>query len=153
MNRRVMTGLLGGVALLAAACGGDDGAGTTESNPSSSARTVRIEMRDIAYSPTEVTVHQGETVRFVFTNRGKLPHDAFIGDEDAQADHEKDMREADGGGHGGHGDDEKAVTVEPGKTGELEHTFDEDGEVLIGCHQPGHYDAGMKVAVEVSPTG
>ncbi|HEX7173009.1 MAG TPA: hypothetical protein VF365_10425 [Candidatus Limnocylindria bacterium] len=24
------------------------------------------------------------------------------------------------------------------------HTFDEPGELLIGCHVDGHYDAGMR---------
>ena len=104
-------------------------------------------MRDIAYSPTAVTVKKGETVRFVFTNRGKLPHDAFVGDNAAQAAHEKKMRAADGehGEHGGGG-----ITVEPGKTAELEETFDETGTTLIGCHEPGHYDAGMKITVTVA---
>ena len=105
-------------------------------------------MRDIAYSPTAVTVKKGDTVRFVFVNKGKLPHDAFIGDEAAQADHEEEMRAADGE-HGGHGSD-GGITVEPGKTAELEETFDEAGTTLIGCHEPGHYEAGMKVAVTVA---
>ena len=63
------------------------------------------------------------------------------------------MREAtDGDAHGGgHGDEESdAVTVEPGDGGELIHTFDDAGTVEIGCHQPGHYDAGMKIAVDVA---
>jgi uncharacterized cupredoxin-like copper-binding protein len=60
------------------------------------------------------------------------------------------MKEAAEGGHGGHSGGGDALTVQPGKTRELEHTFDEAGEVLIGCHQPGHYDAGMKVTVTVS---
>jgi len=42
------------------------------------------------------------------------------------------------------------VEVAPGETGELVHTCDKDGEVLIGCHQPGHYVAGMKATVSVS---
>ena len=42
------------------------------------------------------------------------------------------------------------VTVDPGETGELETAFDEAGTYEIGCHEPGHYDAGMKLTVEVS---
>jgi uncharacterized cupredoxin-like copper-binding protein len=42
------------------------------------------------------------------------------------------------------------ITVDPGKTGELTHTFDRTGTVEIGCHQPGHYAAGMKLAVTVA---
>jgi uncharacterized cupredoxin-like copper-binding protein len=54
------------------------------------------------------------------------------------------------GGHSAHGGSDDALTVEPGKTGELQHTFDAAGETLIGCHEPGHYEAGMRVAVTVS---
>jgi uncharacterized cupredoxin-like copper-binding protein len=84
------------------------------------------------------------------TNKGKLAHDAFIGDAAAQAEHEKEMRAAESGGHGGHEHgvgSTDAITVPPGKTGELTHTFDKAGTVEIGCHQAGHYAVGMKVTV------
>ena len=108
-------------------------------------------MVDNAFEPDHLEVTEGETVRFVFTNHGAVAHDAFIGDTDAQADHEAEMRRrrATGHGHGDHGADE-AVTVEPGERGELTHTFDDAGTIEIGCHQPGHYDAGMKVAMKVA---
>jgi uncharacterized cupredoxin-like copper-binding protein len=48
---------------------------------------------------------------------------------------------------GGHGD--AGIKVEPGKTGELTHTFRKGESVVIGCHEPGHYAAGMKLAVAV----
>ena len=92
-------------------------------------------------------------MRFVFTNTGTVPHDAFIGDAAAQADHEQQMRDADddsGMNHGGGNDDDGAITVEPGETGELTHTFDETGTLEIGCHEPGHYDDGMKMTVAVA---
>jgi uncharacterized cupredoxin-like copper-binding protein len=85
----------------------------------------------------------------VFHNRGKLSHDAFIGDAQAQADHEREMRQSDDDTHGMHGDG-KGITVDPGKTGTLTFTFDRTGTIEIGCHQPGHYAAGMKVAVTVA---
>ena len=92
-----------------------------------------------------IAVAAGETVTFSFTNDGSVVHDAFVGDRHAQADHEEDMA---GGGH--HGDDGDAVTVDPGDTETLTHTFDEPGLVEIGCHQPGHYASGMKVDVTVT---
>nr|MBA2609447.1 hypothetical protein [Actinomycetota bacterium] len=73
--------------------------------------------------------------------------DAFIGDDSAQADHESSMR--DGGMHHGSGDSD-AITVKPGKTGSLSYTFDKAGETLIGCHETGHFAAGMKIAVTVA---
>jgi uncharacterized cupredoxin-like copper-binding protein len=50
---------------------------------------------------------------------------------------------------GGHHDDD-AITVEPGKLGSLTHTFKAGDGLAIGCHEPGHYAAGMKLAITVS---
>ena len=137
-----------GVTLVAAACGDDD----TTADTGAETRTVEIEMVDIAFEPDTLEVARGETVRFLFTNSGDVAHDAFIGDQAAQADHETAMREADDDEHGGgHTDEaEDAITVEPGDTGDLTYTFDEAGAVEIGCHQAGHYEAGMTITVEVS---
>ena len=143
-HRAVLAGLL---VVILAACGGDDddtaadAAGGVEAD-----RTIEIEMVDIAFEPSEVEVVAGETVRFVFTNAGEIPHEAFIGDEDEQAHHAEDMA----AGHGDHGDT-TGITVEPGEQGEVTHTFGDAGEVLIGCHQPGHYEGGMVATLQVSP--
>ncbi|MDQ1487755.1 MAG: hypothetical protein QOJ23_269 [Actinomycetota bacterium] len=146
------------VVAVAGACGG----GSHHAGPAAdkaggvATRTVDVEMRDVAYSPTSIPVQAGETVRFVFHNNGQAVHDAFLGDEAAQAEHEKEMRsESSGSGSGGmggmgggHGD--AGIKVEPGKTGELTHTFQKGQSVVIGCHEPGHYAAGMKLALTVS---
>jgi uncharacterized cupredoxin-like copper-binding protein len=47
-------------------------------------------------------------------------------------------------------EDGDSLLLEPGKSGELTHTFEEAGEILIGCHQPGHYEAGMKTTITVT---
>lgn len=135
---------------VAAACGGDD-SGTAASHGGT--RTVKVEMRDIAYSIKTLDVKTGETVKLEFTNRGKVEHDAFIGDEMAQADHEKEM--ASGGSDSSmtgmdHSADSDAITVKPGGNGALTYTFDKAGTVLIGCHKRGHYATGMKIAVTVA---
>lgn len=127
--------------VLLAACGSDD---SSTAAGAGAARTVDVEMRDIAYSPTSVDVRVGETVRFTFKNTGKVQHDAFIGDAGAQDAHEMQMRE----GHD-HGSDANALTVKPGKSASLTHTFDTAGQVLIGCHEPGHYMGGMRLTVNV----
>ena len=96
---------------------------------------------------------EAETVRFIFHNDGSVRHDAVIGDAEVQAKHETEVR-AEGDGaeamdamdHG----DVPALTLEPGQTGELVHTFDAGGQVIVGCHEPGHYDAGMQIAVNVT---
>jgi uncharacterized cupredoxin-like copper-binding protein len=114
---------------------------------------MRIRMVDTAFEPDEVSVKEGETVRFVFDNAGKLPHDAFIGHEEAQVEHEAEMRAAEEADehNGDHGDESEAITVDPGDSGELTHTFSDTGELVIGCHQAGHYEAGMRAKVSVGP--
>jgi uncharacterized cupredoxin-like copper-binding protein len=112
---------------------------------------VRIEMRDSLFRPAEISVRRGKEVTFRFENEGELRHDAFIGDEEAQDMHEDEMRMADDEGHGGHGAGEDAgITVEPGQSGTLKYRFTERGATIIGCHEPGHYAAGMRVAVTVT---
>lgn len=131
--------------VLLAACGSDDG--STDAGAGAGAdRTVDVEMRDIAYSPTSIDVRVGETVRFNFKNTGQVEHDAFIGDAAAQDAHEKEMRE----GHGEHGKEANAVSVKPGKSASLTHTFDKAGQLLIGCHEPGHYTGGMRITVNIA---
>ena len=97
-------------AVLIGACGGGGHEGHTSTGASGGAtRTVRIDMVDIAFSPKDVDVKADETVRFVFTNKGNLKHDAFLGDEAAQQAHEHDMHH-DGEMHHGGGD-------QPGRQG------------------------------------
>ena len=128
-----------------AACGGDGDTDTPAAD-----RTIEVRMVDTAFQPETLEVAAGETVRFAFRNTGKLAHDAFIGDRDAQDGHEQEMRDADGSDHGGHGGGESdAITVDTGESGELTHTFERPGTYEVGCHQPGHYSAGMKIVVEV----
>ncbi len=141
--RRLLAFLSLAALVVLAACGsGNDGTPLASAGED---RTIEIEMRDIAFSPSTVDVRAGEKIRFVFTNRGKVTHDTFIGTEAAQEEHEKDMRS----GHV-HGEGSNAISVKPGKKGQLVHTFDRPGQVLIGCHEPGHYTGGMRVSVTVA---
>lgn len=134
-------------ATIPAACSSDD------AEPAAAGQTITVQMTDNQYSPTSFDVEQGETVTFEFVNEGQMTHEAYIGDEQAQEDHAAEMM-GDGGHSGdGHsmdmgGDD--VVTVEPGDTETMTRTFDEAGTVVIGCHQPGHWESGMKATVNVS---
>ena len=116
-------------------------------------RGITVTMRDYAFVPAELTVRQGETVNFRFVNRGRVRHDAFIGDTAAQRMHEeqKRMSERTETEHGGAHDPgaEDAITVEPGRTGRLTYRFDTTGVTLIGCHEAGHYEKGMVLRVTV----
>jgi uncharacterized cupredoxin-like copper-binding protein len=142
--RRLLSLLAVPALVLLAACGSSDDEPALA--PAGEDRTIEVEMRDIAFVPTTLDVRAGETIRFVFTNTGQVTHDAFLGDAAAQEEHEKEMRE----GHGDHGQGSNAVTVEPGNQRQLVHTFDRPGQVLLGCHQPGHYTGGMKATITVA---
>jgi uncharacterized cupredoxin-like copper-binding protein len=146
MYRRasLLVALIVSVSVLFIGCGGSKGG---SSGGSSSARTIDVDMKDIAYAPTSVDVKVGQPVKFVFHNKGATQHDAFIGDEAAQDDHEKEMR---GTGRMGHKGATDAITVKPGKAGSITRTFDTAGPVLIGCHEPGHYAGGMKLQVNIT---
>ena len=136
-------------ALLTAACGDSDGARASGDGPA--VKTVEVKMVDLAYEPEDLAVEAGQEVRFVFVNAGKIRHEAYIGDAKEQAAHEDEMKDGDsGGGHDAHGGGNPKITVEPGQEGDLTYRFEEAGTFEIGCHEPGHYDAGMKLTVVVS---
>jgi len=164
MRNRVVIGLVATLALATAGCGSDDGASA------GGERLIEVEMKDNAFSPEIVTVEAGQQVRFVFDNVGEADHEAILGDEDFQAEHEEEMNppttegdDSSDSSTGGatthetnddmeHGSmDPNGITVEPGEKGELSRTFaaDDDG-IVIGCHEPGHYAAGMLIKVSVS---
>ena len=126
------------------ACGreGEDGGqkGDTQGNAS---RTVRVTMRDdFSYEPKRIEVAGGETIRFVVFNAGSNRHEFLMGDANKQEEYEREMRE---GGHEKHGRDTSGVNVEPGA--EKSFVFTVPGgerKLLFGCHEPGHYQAGMR---------
>ena len=143
-TRLKLAALIAALAVVAAGCGGSGDIPSTASD----ARTIKIEMRDTAFVPDTITVPAGEEVRLEFHNRDRVDHDAFIGDDMAQDDHEAEMKDNAVMHH--EGGDSDAITVGPGETDTLTHTFEAGDNVLIGCHQPGHYAAGMKITVKTT---
>jgi P-type Cu+ transporter len=109
-------------------------------------RTIMVDANDqMRFNPGDITVQEGETVAFTVTNSGTVDHEFVIGDEATQEEHESEMAD-----EGEHGDAEtNAVEVAPGETKTLVYTFNEAGELLYGCHVPGHYDAGMLGTITV----
>jgi uncharacterized cupredoxin-like copper-binding protein len=133
--------------LLATACGGtaQQTASPTPTDASGGPLSIEVTMTDaLAYDPEEFRVTVGQTVRFVVHNAGQIVHEFYIGDEDDQQHHEEEMR-----GQGMQHDDPSGVSVEPGGTETLEYTFSAPGELLAGCHEPGHYAGGMVAAITV----
>ena len=146
---RALSAVTIAIALAAAACGSGE-----EAEPTTGSETIEVSMTDNEFSPNSFEVEAGQQVTFRFTNDGTVDHEALVGDADEQAAHEAEMSGDDsGGGMDGmeHGSsDADAITVGPGETGELTRTFDDAGSVILGCHVPGHYDAGMKATITIA---
>ena len=100
---------------------------------------------DLRFDPASIEVQVGEVVTFVVRNTGKIDHEFVLGDEAYQDMHEAEME-------GGNDMMEmgNAITVAPGEARELTWRFEDAGEVLYGCHEPGHYEGGMVGSIEVS---
>ena len=134
------------LAAVLAACSAPAASSPASSPGGASPRVIAVTMIDaLRFEPDTFSVSLGETVRFEVTNAGAIRHEFFIGDADAQAAHEAEMVEMGGMLH----DEPNGISVEPGEVKELEHTFDSVGSVIIGCHETGHYDAGMVATVSV----
>lgn len=109
-------------------------------------RTVNIDMRDdMRFHTSVVDAKQGETIRFVAKNSGKVKHEMVLGTQKDLKEHYELMKKNPEMEHA----DANMVTVAPGKTGEIVWQFTSAGKVDFACLQPGHYDAGMKGMVHV----
>ena len=173
MNSRVL-GVLVPIAIVAAACSGapvstpgTHGPTATPPSPSltsaaspaasasvsvSEASTmddltgeVAVTMTDaMRFEPAVVTVKAGVPITFVVRNAGVIVHEFFVGSVAEQVDHATEMA-AGGMGHGHH----NTLSLAPGVTGSLTMTFATAGSLLVGCHEPGHYEAGMQGTLTV----
>ena len=117
-------------------------------DPAKAKRTIAIDMSDaMRFTPAEVTVERGETVRFVVTNSGKLDHEMVIGTRKELEEHAEAMRRnaAVDQHHGA----ANMAHVAPGGRGEIGWQFTRAGEFYFGCLVPGHFEAGMVGKVKV----
>jgi uncharacterized cupredoxin-like copper-binding protein len=111
-------------------------------------RTIEVNMTDtMRFTPAEVSVHQGETVRFIVKNSGAVKHELVLGTPEDLKAHYAMMVKMPGVEHA----DDNMVSVEPGKTGEVVWRFTKAGKIDFACLQPGHFDAGMRGFVNVAP--
>jgi uncharacterized cupredoxin-like copper-binding protein len=111
-------------------------------------RTVFVSLGDdMRFSPSRIEVRQGEVIRFVFRNKGKLLHEWVLGSDQELKDHAEMMRKHPDMDH----DEIHMVHVPPGKTDELIWHFNRAGSFGFACLVAGHYEAGMAGTVVVTP--
>ena len=147
--------LISALAVGLAACSSPGGGGRGSPTPASAAASSTVVPTQIAIEvtltdalkiePASMTVPAGVPITFVVTNSGTVDHEFYLGDEEAQAEHEQEMAEMGGMTH----DKPEGIDVKPGETKELTYTFSEPGETLAGCHVVGHYGGGMKATITV----
>jgi uncharacterized cupredoxin-like copper-binding protein len=112
-------------------------------------RTVEVEMRDsMQFVPSKLAVKQGETLRIRVKNAGQLTHEIVLGSEKDLKAHAELMKKFPEMEHA----EPNMLTLAAGKSGELVWKFSRAGVVNFACLQPGHFDAGMKGQVRVSPS-
>ncbi len=116
--------------------------GACASRSASSGEVIEIDIEHSAFRPERIEVAEGTTVTFVITNGDPIPHEFILGDRVVQNVHER-------GTEAHHGTKPGEVSIPPGETATTTYTFTEPGRLIMGCHLPGHYDYGMRGAVEV----
>ena len=110
-------------------------------------RTVQVDMLDtMRFKPAMIEVKQGETIRFLVKNAGKVKHEMVLGTPQELKEHYAMMMKQPEMVH----HEPNMVTVAPGQSGELVWRFTNARVVDFACLQPGHYGAGMKGQVKVA---
>jgi uncharacterized cupredoxin-like copper-binding protein len=111
-----------------------------EGDPKKITRTIQVDMTDaMRYSPTQITVTRGDTVRFVVKNSGKVMHEMVLGTMAELKQHSELMKKHPGMEHA----ESYMAHVQPGKTEQMVWQFTQTGEFYYGCLVPGHFEAGM----------
>lgn len=149
MNMRCAktVGLLLALGLLVAACGSDDGDSADGGEADSEeVRSIEVTADEFLFDTSVTTFETGVPYRFVVENVGEVNHEFMI--MEPVSDSTMSMEEL----------DELAVTMieadelTPGNTRSVEVTFEQaypEGTLEFACHQPGHYEGGMRLPIEV----
>lgn len=132
-------------------------------------RTIEVIMHDNYYEPENITLKEGETVRFVVKNAGAFVHEFNIATAAMHKAHAPEMMmmmehgvlEPDkinweaakamqaSMGHGMH-EEPNSLLLEPGKSGEIVWTFPDHATLEFACNVPGHYESGMVGQVKLT---
>ncbi|SFC49200.1 Uncharacterized copper-binding protein, cupredoxin-like subfamily [Polaromonas sp. OV174] len=110
-------------------------------------RTVTLTMDDnMRFTPDKLAFKQGETVRFVIRNQGKLRHEMVIGTRQDLEAHAAMMAKFPTMEH----DEPYMAHVAAGKQQDLVWTFNRAGEFDFACLIAGHFQAGMVGKISVT---
>jgi len=105
---------------------------TTQAPPATSpvstgeVKSFTVTGTEFAFSPKTLTVNKGDTVKIVFTNDGKYPHNFMITELNV-----------------------KGKTISPGESDTVTFTADKAGTFTYFCSIPTHKDKGMTGTITV----
>jgi len=116
-------------------------------DPKKVTRTIRVDMVDtMHFRPGNLVVKQGETIRFIVANKGKVMHEMVIGTMKDLKAHAELMKKHPGMEH----DEPYMAHVTPGRTGTIVWEFTRAGEFHYACLVGGHMEAGMVNKITVA---
>jgi uncharacterized cupredoxin-like copper-binding protein len=124
----LMMAILSLAALSLAACSSPTPAGPTE---------VHVKLSEFKIEMDKTSIPAGP-VKFLVENDGTVVHEMVLEDVGA-VDKPFDSN----------GQESEAPDIDPGKSATLDWTL-EPGQYQLGCHVPGHYEAGMVTTFTVT---
>jgi len=93
-----------------------------------------------------LNIKEGETIKFIVTNKGAIVHEFAIATKDEHKKHgamminNPTMHHEPGG---------NVVSIKPGETQTLIWTFKKAWQIEAVCNIPGHYEAGMHSPISI----
>ena len=94
--------------------------GASASSRTAAIKEISVTGNEFLFTPKNIGVSKGDTVKIMFTNTGKYPHNFTISDLNVQT-----------------------KTVSPGQSDTVTFTADKAGTFTYMCTVPGHADKGM----------
>lgn len=117
-----------------------------EGDPKKATRTITVDMADsMRFTPADITVKRGETLKIVSRNKGQVLHEIVLGTPEELKKHAEQMKNNPGMEH----EEAYMAHVKPGQSGEIVWQFTQAGEFQFACLLPGHFEAGMVGKVTV----
>ncbi len=115
-------------------------------DPKKVTRTVTFHMTDkMRFDPAQITVNQGDTIRIIAKNGGKIMHEMVIGTMKDLKEHAEQMKKFPNMEH----DEPYMAHVAPGKSEDIIWQFTKAGDFDFACLIAGHFDAGMVGKIKV----
>lgn len=111
-------------------------------------RSIEITMGDdMRFKPSHIRVREGETVRLRIRNHGQAMHELVIGTAEDLDKHAELMKKFPNMEH----EEAHMAHVPPGSSGEIVWHFNRAGQFDFACLIAGHFQAGMRGLITVTP--